>query len=264
MIVQLAPVPSAPPAFSVSEKLCLAIMTVQREPTYLYQTLASLFACDPLVHRLRRIAIVADGEDFGYLDPLRHHARVHLVPMPPDRWAEVKDFGIHRRACHNFVRCLESCTEDSDGILVCEDDVVFRDGFLGKLLQSLHELTRRDLREFILAAYAAYDHEADRSLRRGRYYSSYPAHTFYGTQCVFFPRSEALHVAEEVRRRSVKQAGKPYDLVIHDYAVRRQHLYATRFSLAQHVGRRTSGLGHFHQSPTFHRPWPAEEKSNGV
>lgn len=211
------------------DTLCLAVMTVQREPVYLHHTLRQ-----PLRQR----------------SALRHHARLRLLPMPAERWEKVKAFGVHRRACHNYVRCLETCAPEFSGILVCEDDVLFRDGFLTKLLQALDEMTARGLREFILAAYAAADHEADRSLRRGRYYSSYPAHTFYGTQCVFYPRAEAARVAEEIRRRSVEKAGKPFDLVVHDYAVRRQHLYATRCSLAQHIGRRTTGLGHFHQSPT--------------
>lgn len=61
-------------------------------------------------------------------------------------------------------------------------------------------------------------------------------------------------VAEEIRRRSVEKAGKPFGLVIHDHAVRRQHLSATRCSLAQHISRRT-GIDHFHQSPTFSRPY---------
>ena len=63
------------------EKLVLAIMTMDREPQYVHQTLASLFAADKLVHDVSSIHLVIDADDAEYLRDYRHHRKLSFHPL---------------------------------------------------------------------------------------------------------------------------------------------------------------------------------------
>lgn len=237
------------------EDLALVFLTCPREPAYFATTLASALLGDARVAGLRDMAVAVDAPDLECVASLAHHARVRWVPRTAEETALVKGFHVHRRACHAYWRALGLAPEVR-GVLVCEDDVIFREGWLGLLLETLNEMESAGHREFLLAAYSPYDHEA-RWLRRGRYFSSYIASGFYGTQAVFYPRAEAEAVGALVWTHGVEASEEPYDLLVKRRAVARQHLYTTRCSLAQHIGAKSTGLGDGrHRSPSFATPWP--------
>jgi hypothetical protein len=238
------------------EDLALVFLTCPREPAYLPATLASAFLGDPLTSRLHEIVVAVDAPDLACIAPLGGHQRIRWVPRTGEESERVARFHVHWRACHNYWRALKLAPVEVRGVIVCEDDVIFRDGWLEMLLECLREMQAVGLQEFMLTAYSARDHE-EPWLRRGRCYSSYVAHGFYGTQAMFYPTTELAPLAELLWVHGVEVSEAPYDLLIQRRAIARQHLYATRHSLVQHIGAKSTGLGDGkHRSPSFERPWP--------
>lgn len=236
--------------------IVLCIMSVTRQPTYIFQTLSGLFLCDLLAHRLREICIIVGSDDTTFLNPIKHHPKIRVVPMTTDEWSDMNNFPVYRRGCFNFVRALKAPQSDYKGLLFCEEDVIFREGFIGKLLQTLNEMRLRKLENFVLSCYSPHDHEANKSLRRGQYFSSYYADSFYGTQSIFFPANETLSILKDIRLHGAECYEEPYDLLVKRYCVVKQHLYTTRFSIVQHISEQTTELRSSHQSPSFHCQWP--------
>jgi hypothetical protein len=233
-------------------------MTVDRTPEYVHGTLASLFASagaggdgGPA-----EVHLVVGSADCSYLDRYRHHGRVRIHPLPEAEWDRVGRLSVKRRFCHNYHRCLTLPLDGCRGLCVCEDDVVVRDGFAAKLRAAADEMERaHGLRRYLLAGYAPYDPAADPSLGRGRYYASYYAPGFYGTQCMYYPAAVVGRLADRVLRDGL-DGDLAGDMVVKAVGLELNAIYGTVASLAQHVGRRTTGLGNFHQSPTFDRPFP--------
>lgn len=240
------------------EDLSLAFLTCPREPAYFAATLASLLLSDPLVARLADIAVAVDAPDLGCMGALAGHGRVRWVARTEEENARIAPYLLHRRACHNYWRAIGLAEAAPRAAIVCEDDLVFRDGWLGMLLECLDEMQADGLEDFLLAAYSPGDHEAP-PLRRGRCYSSYVAHSYYGGQAMIFSRGEIAPVRELVWRHGVVEPEEPYDLLVKRRAIDRQHLYTTRHSLVQHLGVQSTGLGWGHTSPSFGREWPRAE-----
>ena len=242
------------------EDLSLVFLTCPRDPPYFAATLASALLGDPLTIRLGSVAVAVDSADLACVESLSNHRRVRWVPRSDVENARASSFHLHRRACHNYWRALGLGDPEARAVFVCEDDLTFRDGWLGMLLQSLSEIEANGLEKFLLAAYSPRQHE-EPALRRGQFYGSYIAHGFYGTQAMVYPRLEVPPVRDLLWEHGVEVSEAPYDLLIQRRAVAEQHLYTTRQSLVQHVGLRSTGLGGGHTSPTFLRPWPSDESS---
>ena len=231
-------------------RLTLAVMTVDRAPQYVHQTLASLFAADPLVHGLDAVHLVVGASSAAHLGNYRHHTLLQTHPLSPEESERIVEWTIYRRFCHNYVRCLSLPIADGGGICVCEDDIVFRDEFLRHLLATVDEMDEDGLRDYCLALFTPYDSESNPSLFRGTRFCKY-GESFYGTQCMYYPK----HVAEELRghiqRHGVDDPTKPGDLLIADLYGDR--MYACPRALANHIGAVSTGLGGCGGSPSFHR-----------
>ncbi len=240
------------------EEITLAFLTLNRTPQYVYQSLASLFVADPLAHRLAKICLMVGAEDASYLSDLSNQDKLRIEPLSEGDWKTVKDFDLRRRLNHNYHRCLSIALENSLGLCVCEDDIVFRDGFVAKLVMALNEMASAGLKDFVLSGYAAYEFDRDPSLRRGIHYSSYPANWFYGTQCVFYPQSVLPEIADRIHEEGVVKRVDNVDMLLKKYCIGAQNLYSTRYSIVQHVGRCSTGVGQgpFHTSRSFSTPWP--------
>lgn len=251
------------PAAVTARDVELVLMTVARPVSYLPQTLASLFLSDPLVQELPKVHLVVGSPDAGYLEDLAHHERLTVHRMRAAEWERIRKWGVHRRLAYNYWRCLSLPSEHLAGMCICEDDVVFREGFVAKLLQAVGEMRRAGLEKYVLAAYSYFDYAAEPSRRRGVYYCSCDASRHFGNCCLFFSPPAQAEAADEVLRRGVERAELPADLVIGRYGDelwRRGEggMYQTVCSLAQHVGRTSTGTsGHYYRSPTFDRPWPS-------
>ena len=125
------------------------------------------------------------------------------------------------------------------------------------MLRAVEEMEdEHGLVKYLLACYAPYRLADNPSLKRGRYYVSYFAPGFYGTQCVYYPRCVLPDVSKMVWERGVVAHKKPGDMIVKEYAVAINGLYATIRSIAQHIGSKSTGLGNFHCSPTFDEEFP--------
>ncbi len=238
------------------EDIALVFITCPRDPAYISATLASAFIADVGIYRFKDIVVAVDAPDLSCVDWLHRHRKIRWVARTTSESEQIAGFSLHRKGCFSYWRALSLVGQDARGIIVCEDDLTFRDGWTVKLLESLNELERDQIAAFLLTAYSASNHEKA-YLRRGKYYSSYLAFEFYGTQMMFFPTGEVQPIRKLIWDNGVEAYSEPYDLLIKRRAIERQHLYTTRHSLVQHIGRRSTGLGDGrHQSPSFDSQWP--------
>jgi hypothetical protein len=238
-------------------KLRLVVMTVDRSPQYVHHTLASLFASDRLVHEVAGVSLLVGSSDARYLDGYRHHRRLSIHPVDERESSRIQNWTTGRKFCHNYHRCLSVPLEGARGLCVCEDDVVFRDGFITKLLAAVQEMeTEHELSRYLLACYVPYRLADDPALRRGRLFASYHAPTFFGTQCMYYPSTVLGDLAERMLHDGVQRHLQPGDWIVRDFGAEINGIYGTVRSLAQHVGRSTTGLGKFHSAPTFDEPFP--------
>jgi Mannosyltransferase putative len=233
------------------DQLRIAIATVPREPQYIHSTLASLFASDPYVHGVAGLHLFVGAPDPAYLDPYRHHRQIRIEPLPESDALRSAGWTVHRKACLNHYRCLSVPLGNARGLCVCEDDVVFCDDFIEKLLAGVREMEEDyGLSRYLLACYVPYRLD-EPALQRGKRFASYPPHGFYGTQCMYYPKSVLAELAERVRKEGVESYTQPVDMIVKDFGIEIDGIYGTTRSLVQHVGRQTTGLGNFHTSPTF-------------
>jgi hypothetical protein len=233
------------------DQLRLAIATVPREPQYIHGTLASLFASDPYVHGIAGLHLFVGAPGQGYLDSYRHHRQIRIEPLSEIDAQRSADWTVHRKACLNHYRCLSLPLGNARGLCVCEDDVVFCDGFVEKLLATVREMEENyGLIRYLLACYVPYRLD-EPGLQRGKRFASYPAHGFYGTQCMYYPRSVVAEVAERMSKEGVESPTQPADMIVKDFGIEIDGVYGTTRSLVQHIGSQTTGLGSFHTSPTF-------------
>ncbi|MBP7951359.1 MAG: hypothetical protein KA004_17080 [Verrucomicrobiales bacterium] len=218
-ICEGAPIPlpvASREAFPV-EKLSVCFFTCKRaaqgKKNYISGSLENLERATR-TKRLGPVHVVVDGPEGafaggGAADELG--AQVH--PVPVEVWGQarvgpssayvpaggssagevrnVSEWNVHRRIAYSNERCFELALEDEDcaGVLICEDDVDFREGFAEKLQQVLDDLAGDGRRWFTLSLYTVGDMglDAKPELDMGELYGINPEWYFWGGQAVFFP-----------------------------------------------------------------------------
>jgi hypothetical protein len=234
--------------------LRLVVMTVRRSPEYVHVTLASLLLSDPLVHRLRGVHLVVGGAEVEYLNQYRHHYRIEIHQMSQEDAHRTRLWTLRQRFCLNYYRCLTVPPADCRGICICEDDVIFQDGFIDKMLSAVNEMEEtHKLTKYLLDLYLPYGLLPEPSFRCGPYCAKYQAPSFYGTQCMYYPRPVVLELAQFVHEHGVSNYRVEGDMLVREYAIATDGLYGTVRSLVQHIGFISTGLaGFYHRAPTFH------------
>ena len=79
-----------------------------------------------------------------------------------------------------------------------------------------------------------------------------PADRFYGTQSIYYPahvRKEAANFLEKHMKGT--EWPKPADVILNSFFRENDFLYLTKPTLAQHIGKQTTGLGTFHSAWNF-------------
>ena len=147
---------------------------------------------------------------------------------------------------------------------ICEDDVIFQDGFIEKMLAAVNEMEQtHKLSKYLLDLYLPYGLLPEPSFRSGQYCAKYHAQSFYGTQCMYYPRPVAAELARFVHEQGVSHYRVQSDMLVREYANARSALYGTVRSLVQHIGFTTTGLAaFFHRAPTFHGGVPPLNSSS--
>jgi CheY-like chemotaxis protein len=238
--------------------LRLAVMTVRRSPEYVHTSLASLLLSDPLVHELKGLHLIVGSADAEYLNEYRHHRRIEIHPMSPPEAERSRDWIQRRRLCFNYYRCLTIPQAGYEGLCVCEDDIIFQDGFIKKMLAAVNEMEQRHKpTKYLLDLYMAYGRNSEPTSRLGRFCAKYSARAFYGTQCMYYPSSLVPEVAQLIYEHGVEQFRLPSDLLVGEYANETGTLYGTVRSLVDHIGFHSTGVAtFFHRASTFHEDFP--------
>jgi UDP-galactopyranose mutase len=284
--------------------VAIAFLTCDRAPNaYLTQSLKSLADSGALSRQLP-IHLLIDGpsEDFVGAQPSYSHLQTH--PLSEDRWAPVdgpmlkaprffhslvrqqllescqhvegiSGWQIHRRIAYGYHRAFELAIEnDYSGILICEDDVLFRPRFFDRFATALDEVISDGWETFLLSLYDPYheDREQNPRFRRGKYYAHYPAEDCFGGQGVYFPRAVFKRAREFWKNRGWRRpaAEKTNDIILADFGgqvctqgPRAGGIFVTYRSLVQHAGKHSSTASgsQYHYSNTFDKPWYDEDGS---
>jgi hypothetical protein len=83
-------------------------------------------------------------------------------------------------------------------------------------------------------------------------YAEYPRNDFTGTQGVYYPAQVRQEFAKYLKVKGVIGNKNHYDFLLRDFLVQEGiPLFTTVPSLIQHMGRKTTGLGVWHQAPGF-------------
>jgi len=197
----------------------VTVMTSDREPSYLEQTLATLPG-----ELSAEIVWQTDRE----------------LERPGVVRTRRLNRGAHADAQYNYAQCL---LVTSDGLIV-EDDVKFSRDFFQHLQQVRRLL--RDKPRYVVTLYSAY-YPAERNTEL--HLVDCHIGFFFGTQAMLYDPV----TAREFGRFLVDRIGvEPYDIAVRSYCVVHDlPLYRTSYSLVRHIGAQSTGLGVFHDCRNF-------------
>lgn len=203
----------------------VTILTCDRTPSYLTDTVNTI----PTNYKLQYISQ-------GQIE-LPKEGEVILVDKPYST-----DLTRHRDSQYNYSQAL---LNTKDGLII-EDDIIFCKDFDYHYSQILNNIPAP---RYIIALYACYDFKGMRLINN--LYNEYPVDDFYGTQAMLFD----IHTAREFGEYLAGTIGKEaYDLALKTFIKEinpQVRLYATKYSLVQHIGQVSTGLGCNHQTTNF-------------
>ena len=203
----------------------VTILTCDRTPSYLADTVNTI----PTEYNIQYISQ-------GKIE-LPREGEVILVDSP-----YVADLTRHRDSQYNYSQAL---LNTKDGLIV-EDDIIFSKDFNYHYSQILNNIPAP---RYVIALYACYDFK-DKHLTNNLY-NEYPVDDFYGTQAMLFDIHTARQFGEYLAGAIGKEA---YDLALKTFIKEinpQVKLYATKYSLVQHIGQVSTGLGYNHQTANF-------------
>ena len=231
-----------------SMNFTVAVTTAPREPAYLESTMAGIVRGTAIVALPGPVRVCVSG-DTSTAERMRRlltaPASVRFEPAIADAWQIVREDGPHRRCCANTWQALAMAPPDRD-VLLLQDDVELAEAGPLHLRFRLRLAQQSHGERFVLALYASYRFS-------GEQLAHYPTQKFYGNQALYFPACVASEYAARLWEH-VRDYQLPDDMVLKGYAVEAGvPLLVSLPNLAQHVGRNSTGLGDFHESPTYCR-----------
>lgn len=133
-----------------------------------------------------------------------------------------------QKALFNYKRCLEHSLINNS--LICEDDVIFSDGWEGRFQQTVDYL-KTIHSEFILSIFTNKNFSSgDR-----KFYNVYPPHDFCGTQGMYFTNGicEKLLIYLE----KYTYTTQPYDMLLKNFFIENNtNVFVSNPSLIDHIG----------------------------
>jgi len=212
---------------------------VDKGEHYIYQTLSSLFMCDPLVHDLAGVDLLIGDGDPNYLWWFYRHTDKIKFHEPPEGLNDGCT-SPHNKLTRNYMRAIRmALASDQRGFLICEDDVVFQDGFWGYALDAINEMRCTKLKQDgnTLTFYSTAHYHGKNSYYRGRYFCS-AGGPFAGLCGIYYDRECLQDLLEYLE---ANETFKPADLLYADWSADRWTRYATPTGLIQHVGGVSAG-----------------------
>lgn len=112
----------------------LAVISVAREPSYLDGTLESLRETAPG----SLVDLFIGSPNTAYAEHLRGDPDLVMFEMPPEMWQRIEGLKSYQRAAGNFLEALRR-PHTGGPVLLIEDDIIFRHGWLDALVQGIHD-----------------------------------------------------------------------------------------------------------------------------
>jgi hypothetical protein len=232
------------------DKINLVVSTVWREENYLEATLNSLSREYPRSAE-RPISLVAGSPLTLHLDYLRPIPGVTVVEMGPMMWSWIKNNALRHRATWNYYRCLNEPMGGTRGTLLIEDDIRFAQGWQARLLATLDALEDHAGDQFALSLYCP-SRLALEGYQRGELFVEYPLDQFYGTQAMYYTAQTRAGFKAFLKKHGLIHNAAPYDILLRHYVAQEGFpLFMTSPSLVQHMGKQSTGLGAWYESPSF-------------
>jgi hypothetical protein len=231
---------------------------------YIYPMLASFWMSHPLSHKVAGVDLMVDGEDVDYLYKFfRHTEKVKLHPsLPgaldniPNKGQEMGCMGTpHARLTRNYINTLKfALSTDQKGFIICEDDVVFLDGFMDYALDAINEMrcTKLPKDDNTLVLYHRKKYVGASTFYRGRYFCS-AGGGFEGLCGVYYDRD---CLGSLIAHLEANEPRLPADLLYAEWGDKEWTRYASIAGLVQHVGGISAGTspGSYWTAPHFQDP----------
>jgi len=214
-----------------------SMITVERDPAYLADTLDNLLRSDLATSKALEVLVLCDsgpGTEYAksVRDGLGTLEGLVLITGPDGNKAVC--------STDNVVRALVSATMfNSEWVMFLEDDIDVCGDFFSSAHLWLDKYARKNRRVYSFGC--PYDFIADMHTRGIEEYD-YPINDFYGTQCFAIRRNDALSLAKYLSNHQYDRAedGSAYDLLMADWArityPEIEHFLACVPSLVQHTG----------------------------
>lgn len=171
----------------------IAVITVKREPMYLYETLDQL--CASYIRRRPDVFVgTPDGFD-EIAERVFANARPHAIQ--DDLWKLIEPLPTKLRAVGNFIAALQSSNDD---LVIFEDDVAIKPGWLEAVDEAV---TWNGDRNAFLSLYSHIDRRRHRDdchtvyhITKGNVILRPPVRAFYGTLGLYVPKAHRNSLAE--------------------------------------------------------------------
>ena len=228
---------------------------VEHGEHYIYQTLSSLWMCDPRTARVAGIDLmIGDGHSNYLWWFYRHTDKIKYHEAPEGLNTGTND-EPHRKLIRNFARTLRFALEtDQKGFLICEDDVVFADGFWDYALDAINEMrcTQLPKEANTLTLYSRHHYIGKKSFYRGRHFCS-AAGDFTGLCGVYYDRECLQSLLDYLMDHETE---RPADYLYWAWSNKEWTRYGTPEGYVQHVGDISAGTsrgGYYWTDPRFGR-----------
>jgi hypothetical protein len=217
----------------------LYFVTVSRPGGYIHETLAS-------VGEAQSARLFAGSTDVEYLHRYLGNSLINVHTPTTEQFAPWANESVHHRASWNFWRALDHGSSQQR-LLLCEDDVVFAQGWQAFLSRAIQEIEETD-RDYLLTLYSP----GPVSTLPGRLTTAINPNQFFGHQGILYGGKSTAKFCTYLFAHGVDHWERPQDLNLAQFALEMEiPMYATVPSLIQHIGRKTTGQGSFHQAPSF-------------
>jgi hypothetical protein len=189
------------------------------------------------------VNIFPGSPDASYLKHYKQHKNILIHPMPQDQWDRIKDWSPERRINYNWCRVM---TPNYNNIIM-EDDVIFHDDAIFKILHLARMIEEDGFSEYILSVF----NTREQFMFDKDYYQQ--VGPIVGQQCVFYPQkvvtvlknllwhNSIVEKAQAYNALTGKQWDSPGDCLLGHLAEKiKMPVFITSRSLVQHIGAKSS------------------------
>lgn len=234
--------------------ISLAVHTVYRPQGYVHKLIESLFCSDYINEYKGILHLYVGCKNSTWLSQYSESRFIRIHELTEDEYEGIEKDHRNIRFNKKYVQCMRELGNQETGLLIAEDDVIFRSNWYHCLLDTLDEMKTKGLQDFILACYYA---DGVALNRIGRTFWSYSPNSFFGTQLVYYQRIPGQEFANYLH--ASVHTHRPADLRLSEFCTINNNIFATSKSLVQHIGDVSIDSHPAHRAYNFHLPWPESD-----